>query len=470
MKKILLLLLLLSFKLPASFFNYYDDLEWKAIINDLNNNCDYNYNLAHTLPEPISLHFKKVLSTEYIVNSECYNLQQSLLNILETRFIKKKKFIQYQTKTPKFYLKDIHDSGFLNEENLSFGYSDYVGSLSYSFNGALVDNEIDFRNTNISFHSGSNIISIGKFYKWWSPSENQSLILSNQSEPLLNISIRSNIPKKYPYVSFLGPIEYDFFIAKLDDKERFVSNPKLLGMRLEFNSSQNLKWSLFRTAQFGGEGRSESAETIFNLLIGRDNRGQSGIDIDNEPGNQLAGLDFKYKINNPKNTYSIYGQFAGEDEAGYLPSRYMYQLGISKSSFNSNISLEFINTENQSGIKNYSYNHVIYKTGYRYQGMPIGASIDADSYSTILSYGKEIFNNIYFHGSIQSGTINKNNNDKNSWSLKAFDFNSIKLRFNKSFSGNISLNLIFNFTSREFHENKTRFKDNDMVLELRKYY
>lgn len=464
------ILLFLSFNLSASFFNYYDEVEWKFIIDELNIKCNYQFAYGHALPEPISLHFKKILSLKYKNNSECYALQQDLINILEAKFLKNKRYIQFQSHLPKFYLKDIYDSDFSNDRNISFGYSDLLGGTSYSFKAMLTNNDIDFRDWNISFHSDSRIISIGKFHRWWSPSNYQSLILSNQSDPIFNVSIRSNIPKKYPYIGFLGPIEYDFFVGKLDDKNRIILNPKLLGMRIDFNTSENFKWSLFRTAQFGGEGRSESLETIFNLLIGRDNRGQSGINIDNEPGNQLAGLDFKYKIPKADSIFSIYGQFVGEDEAGFLPSRYIYLAGLSRSSADSEISLEYVDTENQSGIKNFTYNHFIYKTGYRYNNMPIGASIDADSESVIFSYRKELFNNIYFAGSIQSGTINKNNNVKNTWSSDSFDFNSIKLRFNRNFSNNINIDLIFNFARREFNDRNAKNTDNDIILSIKKYF
>ena len=46
---------------------------------------------------------------------------------------------------------------------------------------------------------------------------------------------------------------------------------------------------------------------------------------DNEPGNQLAGFDFKFKLEPTLGwPVSFYGQMIGEDEAGYLPSANMF--------------------------------------------------------------------------------------------------------------------------------------------------
>ncbi len=59
-------------------------------------------------------------------------------------------------------------------------------------------------------------------------------------------------------------------------------------------------------------------------LPDRDNTG-----TDNEPGNQLAGFDFKFKLEPTLGwPVSFYGQMIGEDEAGGLPSANMYTGGI----------------------------------------------------------------------------------------------------------------------------------------------
>lgn len=76
----------------------------------------------------------------------------------------------------------------------------------------------------------------------------------------------------------------------------------------------------------GGDGRTQSFSSFWDGFTGRDNddSGQG-----NDPGNQLAGFDFKLKmqplIGMP---VSLYGQLVGEDEAGFLPSQNTYLLGL----------------------------------------------------------------------------------------------------------------------------------------------
>ena len=58
-------------------------------------------------------------------------------------------------------------------------------------------------------------------------------------------------------------------------------------------------------------------------------------------------------------------------------------------------------TDTDTGFKNVTYNHSLYKSGYRYYDAPIGAAIDGDSHNTILNFDK-------FYSWISSNKISKN--------------------------------------------------------------
>ena len=114
----------------------------------------------------------------------------------------------------------------------------------------------------------------------------------------------------------------------------------------------------------------------------------TGIDPDNEPGNQLAGLDFRWSPTFTKLPLAFYGQFIGEDEAGGLPSRWLGQAGMELSGFLADrwsyrAYVEFAGTscEFYKGSEgfNCAYNHTIYQTGYRYRNRAIGHGADNDA-------------------------------------------------------------------------------------------
>ena len=71
------------------------------------------------------------------------------------------------------------------------------------------------------------------------------------------------------------------------------------------------------------------------------------------------------------------------------------------------LSVEYIDTDN--GSKNTTYNHGIYKTGYRYLNKPIGASIDADSKRLLIKYKKFINSDQILNIDVSKNYINENN-------------------------------------------------------------
>ena len=209
----------------------------------------------------------------------------------------------------------------------------------------------------LSLYNKNHIYTIGRKSYFWNSGGTQSLVLSTQARPIPSIHIQNIAPLN---LKFIGDFSYQLMLGQLE-KNRTIPYAKILGMRVSFYPIDSFTWSVTRMAQFGGKGRPKDFETIINLLIGKDNSGSSGIDISNEPGNQLASIDFKKNFN--KKNIKLFGQIAGEDEAGMLPSRTLYQIGISKNNLfygDDEIVFEYVNTFSSSGIKNYTYNHSIY--------------------------------------------------------------------------------------------------------------
>ena len=85
---------------------------------------------------------------------------------------------------------------------------------------------------------------------------------------------------------------------------------------------------------------------------------------------------------------SAYGQLIGEDEAGFLPSKYIYIVGseingISIQNHQLSMFLEYTDTLSGRIVEderpNTAYEHSVYTTGYRYHGRVLGSSFDNDS-------------------------------------------------------------------------------------------
>jgi hypothetical protein len=340
------------------------------------------------------------LGCKQTLNFFKYTIEKNLYN--------KKNIIGLQTQRPDIYFQDF-GRRLASDPHVYLSSSKSNHSYAYNLSLQFFSDDIRFDESYLSYYFDNHVLTLGRSSKWWSPSFNSSLILSNSARPSPGISISNYQPKPISskYLSFLGPVSYEIFINKLE-KDRHIQNPYLFGNRLSIQPHHRLKISLFRTAQFGGEGRKLNSKIFFDMLIGKDNYHSYDTNPENEPGNQLGGLDFNYLLLKDKNL-SLYGQIVGEDEAGYLPSKTFYSLGMSYSWDKLNLKkINFEHIDTGSRQINTTYNHSIYKNGYRYHGRPIGSVFDADSKISSFNYQQVLKNNTYFEFAVVKASLNYN--------------------------------------------------------------
>jgi len=253
--------------------------------------------------------------------------------------------------------------------------------------------------------------------RWWGPGWDGSIILSNNARPIPSLVIDriSTDAFESEWLSWLGPWDLTVMFGELES-ERAVPNARLFGLRFAFRPLPSLEFGLSRTAQWCGDGRPCDFETFTDLLLGRDNRGDAGIGEPNEPGNQLAGLDWRWAPAVLGSRISLYGQFIGEDEAGGLPSRYLGLVGADWSGYlvdrwSVRAFAEFAGTSCQfyesSKRYNCAYNHGIYTTGYRYRGRSIGHGADNDAQLVSLGAILADVDETQWRAVIRTGELNR---------------------------------------------------------------
>ncbi len=222
--------------------------------------------------------------------------------------------------------------------------------------------------------------------QWWGPGCKSSMILSNNARPFPRAGVMRNDPKAFetPVLSWLGPWQANAFVGVLEEKGRAVEDPLVVGMRLSVNPVSGLEIAASRILQICGSGRSCDGETWFDAITGRDNTGD-----ETDPSNQLAGIDLRYGNHIGSLAYSGYAQYIGEDEAGGFPSRAAGLVGASLAgplglggaywrliTEYSDSAASVLSSEKRYDL---TYNHFIYRTGYRYRGRSIAHSLDNDS-------------------------------------------------------------------------------------------
>jgi hypothetical protein len=234
------------------------------------------------------------------------------------------------------------------------------------------------------------MLSAGYVDRWWGPGWDGSLILSTSARPIPAITLERNYsdPFQVPVLKWLGPWRATILFGVLESERDDFDHTQFFGARVTFKPWRYLEVGLSRTALWCGEGRPCGWSTFWDLLTGNDNNQPPA----EQPGDQLAGYDLR--LNSPWRhlPLALYGQMIGEDEAGFLPSKFLGLFGIeywgSIGSGSYRVHLEYADStcdfSRQAPQFDCAYESAIYTVGYRFRGRSIGHSMDGDGRLTTL--------------------------------------------------------------------------------------
>ena len=255
----------------------------------------------------------------------------------------------------------------------------------------------------------------GQIPTYWGPGHEGSLIRGDASRPVYGLTMQRAEQQAFEakWLSWIGPWQYQAFAGQLDDYHA-IPDAKLLGFRLTAQPLPYLELGASRILQWGGEGRSESFDSLWNAIKGNDNFDDGALD----KSNQIAGFDARLNLNHWGGVpISLYGQYVGEDEAGLLPSKKMYLAGIDYSSQLNNLPLqvyaEWADTRTNGDVQGISYNHYIYQDGYYQHGFPLGHAMGGDG--QMLSLGGDIRFDVMnrLNGRVMVAKVNQSNSINN---------------------------------------------------------
>jgi hypothetical protein len=234
------------------------------------------------------------------------------------------------------------------------------------------------------------MLSAGYMDRWWGPGWDGSLVLSTSARPIPALTLERNYsdPFTWPLLKWFGPWRAIISFGALEDHRDDFDETRFFAARVTFKPWKHLEIGLSRTAQWCGERRPCDAETFWDLLTGQDNDEDPSL----QPGNQLAGYDLR--LSSPWRSFPVafYGQMIGEDEAGFLPSKFLGLFGLehwgSIGGGSYRVQVEYGDTSCSFSRADpefdCAYESAIYTDGYRFRGRSIGHSIDSDSRLTTL--------------------------------------------------------------------------------------
>ncbi len=230
---------------------------------------------------------------------------------------------------------------------------------------------------------GNWMLSAGYIDRWWGPGWEGSLIYGTNARPIPSITLERNYsdPVQHPWFRWIGQWRLAVTMGQLEGNRDDAPHAQLIGMRATWKPHPRLEVGISRSAQWCGEGRPCDAGTFWQLLLGNDN----DQPLAEQPGNQMAGFDLRWSL--PWAPVAIYAQGIGEDEANFMPSKYLGLLGveawggIGERSWRAHV--EFADTTcalfDNAPQFGCAYRNGIYSDGYQYRDRVIGHAIDGDS-------------------------------------------------------------------------------------------
>lgn len=288
-------------------------------------------------------------------------------------------------------------------------------------------NKTRFDESYIAAFMGNWVLSFGRQNRWYGPTWDTSLSLTNNARPItaLAVSRKSAEPFIIPYTDFGIPWTVTSFMGKMDDT-RTIKDTLLWGFRLNFKPINNLEIGLTRLAQWGGKEHSQSFSTFWDVFIGRTNCGIDDLVCDENnpnPANQQAGYDLRYSFSLFDLPMSFYGQkFAEDGKEGTLQylTKAQPQVGIdahlSIFSKPSTVFIEFADSLADCGerdkIGDCYYEHSTYTTGMRYHGRTIGSTYDNDAKTYVLGTISQLGTNTRLTTKLRYLDLNYDNSDK----------------------------------------------------------
>ena len=348
---------------------------------------------------------------------------------------------------------DMSISAGLTEEAI-----DVNVSVNYRDNVNFDNSNINFDNSYIATNLGNWSLYAGSIDRWWGPGQDNTLLLSSNAHPMISAGLRRIDPKpfKTKWLSWMGPWTWDMFVSNMG-KDRHIPDALMAGMRIGFEPMKNFEVGLSRTMQLCGEGRSCNFNTWTNALIvvGDLENGAAAED----PGNQLASIDFSYSMKYGNNNLKLYVEGTAEDEGVVAPYQFSRLIGatlvkpIGKEgntlTFNAELSdsgnvMYWFLGERRGGVM---YRHSTYRTGHRYDGRTLGHSLDNDSKLASLTATYTQSSGNSYRISLRTATLNWDDTSNNIVSAERQKYQSAELSIFRQFEfGHLEAKM--NFQSR----------------------
>jgi Capsule assembly protein Wzi len=194
----------------------------------------------------------------------------------------------------------------------------------------------------------------GKDENWLGLGYRGNITLTNNADNFTQVKLSS--PEPF-IVKYIGAMKYALIVSRFDTSGGIERRPWFYALKLSVKPSQNLEIGFNLGRQVGGPGVKNGLGDSLRGIIG-------GTSSDNSNG--LAGFEARYRVSWLRNS-ELYGEFSGEDTAGFWPIVESYVAGL------------YVPRLTADGRNDFRFDQILYTNGtfpggYIYKGLPIGHS------------------------------------------------------------------------------------------------
>ena len=228
-------------------------------------------------------------------------------------------------------------------------------------------------------------VALGREPMRWGPGLQGSLLRGRNAPPLWQISWQTRRPLTAPFFKNTTWSGSAFF-AYLDDPDRRIPRPLLLGHRLSWQPTDWLELTGTRTILFGGDNRTSrlNLRRIWEILTVQNENivGRRPPSDSDQRASFEARLQIPLTLGN-WNRAEVYYEYGGEDvNDPPLPSAVAHHYGMVTGAWDHTLVVEF--AETVTGANRW-YRHTLYHNGYFYEGYPLGLALGADAEALALA-------------------------------------------------------------------------------------
>jgi len=246
----------------------------------------------------------------------------------------------------------------------------------------------------LSMLLGNWVFTAGSYDQTYGQGWDTQITKSTNARPLPSLTLTRNSPDAFdiPVLKWLGPWAVTTGVSWMnDDDYREIENTLLWSFRASIKPIHNLELGVSRTAQLCGDGKSCGAGTWWDMFSG-----DSNVTSGENPANQLAAVDIRWGDTLYGVPYGIYWESMGEDSfrldrfPPFQAKSYLIGADVTYRVNSQVVKTFFEFTDTNAyclGIDgDCTYEHSVYKGGYRYQGRSIGSTYDNDNKTYVLGF------------------------------------------------------------------------------------